>query len=180
MHMEFTALGSEIERIAQTTKFNNLTLLSNSRTIFAQVGFNSFSNSQLRIDAVSGTLESLSLAAAASSALSYSIIAPTDDESCAAARTALEAVKTAIGEVSNRRGMLGASESRLGVAVNNLQSVRENMRSAESNVREIDTAQEIAKMLGQQIVQQSAAAMFAHANLQPGIALELLKPPKGL
>ena len=38
---EFTALGSEIERIAVTTQFNGVKLLSGSANITYQVGFDS-------------------------------------------------------------------------------------------------------------------------------------------
>jgi len=179
MHAEFVALGSEIDRIAKITKFNNMTLLSNSRTIFAQVGFDAFSNSRIQIDAISATLEALDLAAGGSSVLMYSIIAATEDDSRAAAVTALAAVRDAIDNVSGRRGALGASESRLEIAVNNLQSVRENLLGAEHQIRDVDTAFEVAKMAALQITQQAASAVLAHANMQPSIALELLKPVKG-
>ncbi|NMC62159.1 MAG: flagellin FliC [SAR324 cluster bacterium] len=179
MHAEFVALGSEIDRIAKITKFNNMTLLSNSRTIFAQVGFDAFSNSRIQIDAISATLEALDLAVGGSSVLMYSIIAATEDDSRAAAVTALAAVRDAIDNVAGRRGALGASESRLEIAVNNLQSVRENLLGAEHQIRDVDTAFEVAKMAALQITQQAASAVLAHANMQPSIALELLKPVKG-
>ena len=44
---EFTALTSEIERIAVTTQFNGIDLLSNGQNITFQVGFDGSSLSQL-------------------------------------------------------------------------------------------------------------------------------------
>ena len=43
---EFSALGSEVERIAVTTKFNGVNLLSGGNAIVLQVGFNSGSTSR--------------------------------------------------------------------------------------------------------------------------------------
>jgi hypothetical protein len=44
---EFTALGSEIERIATTTEFNGVKLLSGGSELVLQVGFNSGSTSRV-------------------------------------------------------------------------------------------------------------------------------------
>ena len=71
---EFSALGSEIERIANTTLFNNLSLLSGGNAVALQVGFDSSANSQITIPGVQGTLSSILLAASGSSQLSYSVI----------------------------------------------------------------------------------------------------------
>ena len=54
LDQEFRALGSEVERIAQTTSFNNLQLLSGGATVSLQVGFDSGSNSQIQFTGVNG------------------------------------------------------------------------------------------------------------------------------
>jgi len=59
---EFLSLASEIERIAVTTVFNGVNLLSGGGTTTLQVGFDSASTSQISFAGVEGTLQALGLA----------------------------------------------------------------------------------------------------------------------
>lgn len=171
---EFVALGSEMERIAMTTEFNGLQLLSGGAQVDLQIGFNSRSTSQIGFSGVQATLASLGLAAAGTSALTFSINAATTTTGQAAARSALDAVKAAIGSLVTNRGTLGATESRLQVTLNNLQVARENFASAESQIRDVDVAAEAAELTRLNILQQAGAAVLAQANQQPSLALSLL------
>jgi len=172
---EFLALGSEIERIAATTTFNGINLLSNSQGVTIQVGLDGTANSRISISSVLGTLSSLGLASSGSSALSYSIIATTSTLAQAAAQNALSAIDNAINLVGTTRGLMGAAESRLQYAVDYLTVARENFIAAESRIRDADVAQEVAEMVRLQILQQSATAVLAQANLQPSRVLDLLQ-----
>lgn len=171
---EFVALGSEIERIAVTTAFNGVKLLSGNSTVVLQVGFNSQSTSQISYTGVQGTLAALGLAGANASALSYSINASTEALGQSAARAALDAIGAAIQSLAATRGVLGATESRLNVAINNLSVARENFASAESRIRDVDVASEAAELTRLGILQQAGAAVLAQANQQPALALSLL------
>lgn len=171
---EFIALASEIERIAFTTEFNGVRLLSGGSTLTLQVGFNSASTSQISFTGVQGTLAALGLAGTASSALSYSLNGISIAEGQSASRLALDAVNAAIGSLASTRGTLGAVESRLNVAINNLQVARENFSSAESRIRDVDVASEAAELTRLGILQQAGAAVLAQANQQPALALTLL------
>ena len=176
LQLEFSALGSEVQRIAQTTEFNGLSLLSGSATITLQVGFNGASNSQIAYSGVDATLQAMGLAAATNTnALSFSIMGTTVAASQAAALSALDAVKLAINSMTRARGTLGAAESRLNVAITNLQVARENFTAAESRIRDVDVAQEAAEMTRLNVLQQAAAAVLAQANQQPQLALQLLQ-----
>ncbi len=172
---EFQALGSEVERIAVTTQFNGVALLSGGNQITLQVGFNSASISQIAITNVNGTLSSLGLASTSSSAMIYSLTGTSIETGQSAARTALDAVNTAISSLSQTRGNLGAAESRLRVAINNLSVARENFASAESRIRDVDVASEAAELTRLGILQQAGAAVLAQANQQPALALSLLR-----
>lgn len=172
---EFSALGSEIQRIAVTTAFNGLNLLSGGGTVQLQVGFNNNTNAQISFNGVQGTLESLRLAAAGGSALIYSLNDTTTANGQAAALSALDAVKAAIGSLTQTRGTLGAAESRLAVAINSLQVSRENFTAAESQIRDVDVAEESANLTRLNILQQAGAAVLAQANQQPALALSLLR-----
>lgn len=171
---EFVALASEVERIAVTTEFNGVKLLSGGNQVSLQVGFNSESTSQIVYSGVQGTLTSLGLAGANSSALTYSINGSTIELGQSAARLALDAVNNAIASLASTRGTLGASEARLRVTINNLSVARENFASAESRIRDVDVASEAAELTRLGILQQAGAAVLAQANQQPALALSLL------
>ncbi len=174
LQQEFTALGSEIQRIAITTTFNGLNLLSGGASVALQVGFNSSSNSQITFTGVDGTLAAIGLAASGSASLIYSVNDTSNVLGQAAARSALDAVKTAITSLTTNRGTLGAAESRLNVAITNISVARENFAAAESQIRDVDVAEEAANLTRLNILQQAGAAVLAQANQQPALALSLL------
>jgi flagellin len=175
LNNEFQALQSEIERIAFTTEFNGLRLLSGGGEVVFQVGFKGDSLSRVSYTGVAGTLESLGLAGAGTSIPSYSIVGATDLESQSAARVALDAINVAIASVNRNRGTLGAAESRLDVTIQNLQVARENFLAAESRIRDVDVASESAELTRLNVLQQAGAAVLAQANNQPQLALQLLR-----
>jgi len=172
---EFVALTSEIERIAYSTEFNGLRLLSGGGEVVFQVGFEGDSLSRVSYTGVEATLASLGLATAGTSVPTYSIVAGSDLESQSAARLALDAVNAAISSVNRNRGTLGAAESRLEVTISNLQIARENFKAAESRIRDVDVAAEAAELTRLNILQQAGAAVLAQANSQPQLALRLLQ-----
>ena len=175
LQSEFTALSSEIERIAVTTEFNGIKLLSGTSSITLQVGFNSAATSQVTIANSNGTLAGLGLGLA-SSVLTYSLNAANGvtAESQSASRNALDAVTGAIQSLSQMRGSLGATESRLNLAVNNLSVARENFAAAESRIRDLDIAEETAQLTRLSILRSAGVAVLAQANQAPSLALSLL------
>jgi flagellin len=171
---EFSALTSEIERIAVSTKFNGLTLLDGQKDLVFQVGFNGGSTSQLTYGAVDVRLAGMGLAQAGSSSSTFSIVGATESEAQESARSAIDAIASALTSVNQKRGNLGALESRLEVTINNLQVARENFKAAESRIRDVDVASEAAELTRLNILQQAGAAVLAQANQVPQLALQLL------
>lgn len=171
---EFLALGSEIQRIASSTEFNDVALLTNGSSTTLQVGLDGSIDSRITIEAIGGTLDSLGLASSGSSALSYSIISTSTAGSQDAAQNALSAISNAIDNLSATRGVIGAAESRLSHAVSHLSVAYENFVAAESRIRDADIATEVAEMTRLQVMQQAATAVLAQANLQPQRVLDLL------
>jgi flagellin len=172
---EFTALGSEVERIAVTTEFNGVKLLSGNNNLVLQVGFDSTSTSQISFTGVQGTLASLGLANQNESALSFSLNGVTLSEGASSSRLALDAVNRAVASLASTRGVLGAAESRLRVAISNLSISRENLSAAESRIRDVDVATEAAELTRLNILQQAGASVLAQANQAPSLALSLLR-----
>ncbi len=174
IQLEFTALMSEVERIAVTTEFNGLGLLSGGDSVTFQVGFDGTSVSQVTYSGVQATLAALGLANAGSSAHLYSISGSTELASQSASRLALDAISAAITSITQNRGTLGAAESRLDLAVRNLNQARENFQAADSRIRDADIAAEAAQLTRLTILQQASTAILAQANQQPQLALQLL------
>jgi flagellin len=172
---EFSALGSEVERIAVTTEFNGVKLLSGNDNLVLQVGFNSTSTSQISFAGVQGTLNSLGLAQTNSSSMSFSLNGINLTEGASASRLALDAVNAAVASLASTRGVLGAAESRLRVAISNLSISRENLSAAESRIRDVDVASEAAELTRLNILQQAGASVLAQANQSPSLALSLLR-----
>jgi flagellin len=172
---EFSSLGSEVERIAVSTNFNGISLLSGTQSTVLQVGFDTTSLSQITIGGVQGTLQNLGLAASGSSALVYSLTGTSTMFSQSAARAALEAVNSALSSLAMNRGALGALESRLQATIQNLSIARENYASAESRIKDVDIAEEAANLARLSVLQQAGAAILAQANQSPQLAIQLLR-----
>ena len=174
LQSEWLALGSEIERIAVTTTFNGIKILSSNQDIAIQVGFDSGANSSIIISSALATLTALGLASSGQSSLNFSLLGITTAEAQSASGLALDAVNAAITSLSSTRGRMGAVESRLNVAINFVTVARENLLAAESQVRDADIAQEVANMTRLEVLQQAGAAVLAQANQQPALVLKLL------
>jgi flagellin len=171
---EFGALGSEIERIANTTTFNGVALLSGGSQTILQVGFDSKANAVISVTSVTGTLQGLGLGNAGGAQV-YSLNGTSTSAGQSASRLALDAVNLAIGSLASLRGNLGAAESRLRVTIQNLSTSRENFAAAESRIRDTDVAADAAELTRLNILQQAGSAILAQANQQPSLALSLLR-----
>lgn len=171
---EFTALGSEIQRISEVTEFNGIKLLSGTSQVTIQVGAGTRSGSQIGYTNQLATLAGLGLGNI-SGVMTYSINGATNDAAATAARLALDAVYSAIYSIGASRGVLGGIESRLSTAITNLGVARENQMAAESRIRDVDVAEEAANLTRLNILQQAGTAVLAQGNQLPSLALQLLR-----
>lgn len=161
LNTEFTALQSEITRIADNTKFNDTQLLDGSLSIEIQIGMSNASNDRLTVAV--GDVDSTSLG-----------ITGTVD-TATNARIALGQVGTAIGTIATRRAGLGALQNRLESTISNIDTVIENLSGAESRIRDVDIAAETADMTKYQILMQAGVSILSQANQLPQFALQLLQ-----
>jgi flagellin-like hook-associated protein FlgL len=90
------------------------------------------------------------------------------------ARQALPVFKRKREQLATQRAEIGAFQSRIDVAVNVLEIARENFKAAESRIRDADIAEEVSNLVRLRILEQAATAIFAQANQQPALALQLL------
>lgn len=174
IQLEFNALRNEIDRITNTTRFNDQNLIdgslassvSSADQIFIQVGIDNNANSRINLN------EQLDLTAITVSALSIDSLSVT---SAGGALTALEAINTAIGSITAIRGQVGSVQNRLVRTISNLNISVENLQAAESQIRDADIAEEVALLTRNQIMVQAATAMVGQANLIPQSVLQLLQ-----
>jgi len=166
---EFSALQSEITRIAQATQFGGRTLLDGTlsgtgNSLTFQVGiFNNDTVDRFSLDIGSATTSGLGIQSAQAAV-----------STAAAAQSALATVDTALTSVSTLRGNLGASQNRLQSTINNLAVSIETLSAANSRIRDVDVAAETAALTRAQVLQQAGIAVLAQANVSSQVALTLL------
>lgn len=158
---EFTALVSEIGRVASQTTFNGTNVLNASQTIDIQVGTESGETITINLDSL--TQSDLGLSGA-----SFDLTTVSN------AQAALDVIDTAIDSVTAFRGDLGAVQNQLQSAVRTISATSENLSAAESRIRDVDIAKETAELTKNSILQQAAVSVLAQANVQPQLALSLL------
>jgi flagellin len=158
---EFQALSSEIDRIAGTATFNGVTLLDGTTTALdIQTGINA------------GEVITISLQDTTTTTLGLSGL---DVTSVANSNTALAALDASIDTVVVARGALGAAQNRMTSSIASIANTRENLSAAESRIRDVDVATETSDLTRNSILQQAAVAVLGQANVQPQLALQLLR-----
>jgi flagellin len=164
IEQELNELKSEINRIASSTEYNGINVLTNSTTRQFQIGASSSETLELK-----GT--HMTTTALGKTGLTVQQIKAT---SVASANKAIETLKTAVDQVSKYRAELGAKQNRLEHTINNLKVNNENTTSAESRIRDTDMAKEISAYTKNNILNQAAQSMLAQANQSPQGVLSLL------
>lgn len=96
------------------------------------------------------------------------------------AATSADLAAAALSRVTGELGIVSAQSSRLSTAVLNLQSVQLAYGAGYQRIMEVDVAQETARYLGAQIVQNGATAMLAQANLETESVIKLLEGVIGM
>ena len=189
---EIKQLMTEIDRVADTTTFNEQNLLDGS-----------FTGKGLQVGAEAGqhidiSIKSMDMDALAKSATGISwmkdgktkVIVNADDVvkkftayDSAKKSTYAKAndfaslnafVKSALQTVSLQRSDLGAVQNRLEHTINNLDNVVENTTAAEARIRDTDMATEMVKYSNNQILAQAGQAMLAQSNQANQGVLSLL------
>jgi flagellin len=161
---EYSALASEVDRIAQVTEFNGLKLTNNSNTTLAiQVGVNNTTNDRISISM--GDLQSSTLGVDTSS-MSLN--------SAASAQSAISTLDTALDSVNGYRSSYGAVQNRLTDSLVNLEVYSENLVSAESRIRDADFAHETAEMAKLQIMQQAGLSVLSQTGAAQQGVLSLI------
>jgi flagellin len=153
---------SEIDRIANGTKYGSTSLLSGTASFTFQVGNTAAASDKIAVSVSVMTTTGLSV-----NGLSIS--------TAAAAASALASIDFAISTVSAQRSQFGAVQNRLEHTVSNLGVAVENLSASESRIRDTDMASEMVNFTKAQILSQAGTAMLAQANQAPQSVLSLLR-----
>jgi len=173
---EVNALLSEVDRIANSTQFNKISLLSNSGSttdVLLHVGANYETGSGTNENEITVSINGSDTASLGITSLATSGAMSLTTQG--GANSAISALDTAIEEVSTTRGEIGAYQNRLDSMINSLGVASENAGAANSRIRDADVAKSVSEMVRTQILQQSTMAVLAQANQAPQMALQLLK-----
>ena len=185
---EVDALTSEIDRVSDTTTFNEQYLLKGSTTgtgngleasgINLQVGSEKGQTINLKISSMSFSAITRDVTSSVSKAMDVIgdkrrlFVCGTNGTT---ASSAITIIKTALQAVSTMRSNLGAVQNRLEHTIKNLNNVVENTTSAESEIRDTDMATEMVKYSNNNILSQAGQSMLAQANKNNQGVLSLLQ-----
>jgi flagellin len=159
---EVDGLISEIDRIANATEFNGVSLLNTNAALTFQVGIrNVAANDQIVVTTSSATVANLGL-----SVLSLATIT--------SAQGALGLIDTAMQSISSTRATLGAQGNRMEKAIAAATSAAVAISAAQSRIRDVDVAEETSNMSRSQVLLQAGVSVLAQANQLPQVALKLL------
>jgi flagellin len=166
LQTEYTALSTQIGKIASETKWNDQTLLAGTGgagtgTFTYQAGKDSTQTIAVTINAMTTTGLSLT---------STDTVA-----NVTGANAAIASMDVAIGLVNAQRATIGAGINQMTYAVDNLANISSNISASRSTIMDTDYATATTQLSKTQIIQQAATAMLAQANQQPQSVLSLLK-----
>ncbi len=164
-NIEYQQLKQEIDRTANSTKFNGVGLLNGQSGKYDfQVGNgNNEFEDRISFDTSVGnaTLQGLG-------------INDITVENKLGAQESLAFLDEAISRVNGARANYGALQSRLQSTAEYLMVAEENYSAANSRIRDTDMAAESSALAKSSIMQQAATSVLSQANTQQQLALKLL------
>ncbi len=174
---EYANLLSEIDRIAENTQWNGMTVLNHTTAASSEfkyqvganggqtiaVNFGDFTNSG------SGVFAGLATGSHAN------LVAATTASAITGGTSAVNLIDTAITAVNSQRATFGAAVNQLTYAVDNLSNVKVNAEASRSRIMDADYAAETSELARTQIISQAGTAMLAQANQLPQTVLSLLQ-----
>ncbi len=163
LNAEATQLLTEIDRIANDTRYGSTPMISTATSFTFQIGSgNTPAEDRITVSTTRGLL---------SSDLGLNTFSVGTVEN---AQNGILALDTALDRVNEIAGQIGAAQSRLEFASANLAISIENIAASESTIRDVDMAFEMVNFTKNQILLQAGTAMLAQANMAPQSILALL------
>ena len=171
LQKEVSALRTEISRIATTTQFAGVDVLTGAFSARFLVGANAGQT-------ISVNLSTQALGRAGINGFSATGLGITGGNNDVLTETnassLLTSVDNAISAIGGLRADLGALQNRFQSTIRNLSNISENVSAARSRIKDTDFATETAELSRNQILQQASTTILAQANQRPQAALSLL------
>ncbi len=164
LQKEVSALKTEISRIATTSQFGGVDILTGGYSAKFLVGANAGQTISVNISRTGG----YGFSGLSNGQGDLSI------PSAASASAALTTIDSAISAIDAARADLGAIQNRFQSTIRNLSNISENVSAARSRIRDTDFATETAQLTRFQIIQQASTTVLSQANQRPQAALSLL------
>ncbi|MCL2520136.1 MAG: flagellin [Spirochaetaceae bacterium] len=168
---EVDQLFEELNRIAEQSQFNGLTLFdgsfSNNGGIAAS--FHIGANMDQRIGVNLNDMSVVGLGLAGAFGEGGVSVATADN-----ANSAIGMLDGALMVVTRERANLGAFQNRLELLVNSQMNASQNMQFSESQIRDLDMAGAMVDLMRENILMQASMAMLAQANQRSQMVLSLL------
>lgn len=164
INQELNQLTSEIDRIANSTKYGSRNLLNGEGGSFDfQVGIHGNPDDKISFEASNSFATASNLG-----------VDGLDFSSKDGAKDALALVDTAQKTVNGFRANIGAIQNRLSSTTSNLGTQIENLSVANSRIRDADIAESTAEYTKSNILLNATTNVLAQANEVPRQALRLL------
>lgn len=181
INSEIKARLAEIDRVAEKTQFNGVSVLNNDQDIKIQIGSND--GDTIDISGIKATVAELFKDAENAGGTAITdipttadgILDLTDPDAPVVYDDVLAALDWAINQVDTKRSDLGAIQNRFESAITNLNNTITNLSASRSRIEDADYAVEVSNMTRAQILQQAGTSVLAQANQVPQTVLSLLR-----
>jgi len=176
LSQEYANLLSEIDRIAENTQWNGMSILNHTTDASSKFAFQVGANGGQTIEVQFGDMTNSASGVFAELTASHNVItAATTASAITQGTSAVVALDAAITAVNSQRATFGAAMNQLTYAVDNLSNVQVNAEASRSRILDADYAVETSELARTQIIQQAGTAMLAQANQLPQTVLSLLQ-----
>ncbi|MGY8824837.1 MAG: flagellin [Candidatus Latescibacterota bacterium] len=161
---EFQSLKNEINRIAEFTSYNGISILSSDKEFAIQAGPSETSNdvSRISIGDMRSTGPRLNLDS-------------TSIDTLPGAQQTIDRLQEGQQKVLGERNRIAAFQNRLQLSAETTASIVERMKGVESNIRGADVARAISNLTRSQILSQTATSIAQEADTDISRILSLLQ-----
>ena len=165
LNNEYQQLLGEINRISESTTFNNVRILDgkSAGVLSFQVGTQSSESNRINFDSSRTDIRTSNLG------ISGSNIEEKDD-----AVDAINDIDKAINNVSEQRSHLGSIQSRLGSTIGNLESQVLSQSEARSVIEDTNIAEEVSRLTSNNIIKNAGISALLHSNELHAAPLRLI------
>jgi len=162
---EMLRLQSEMDHIANETKFNGKTLLDTSGNIFQ------FHVGAYTKESTSTTIGDMN----ADSLLASNLLTASNTTTRSDFERIIGNMDSALSKVATQRSSLGAAQNQLESTVRNISVTQVNITAAESQIRDVDFAAESANFSKRNLLAQSGSYAMSQANNVQQNVMKLLQ-----